>query len=111
MTIHAPKSLSDILTASLANPSKLVVVDFKATWCGPCKAIHPFIKNLAATLTHTIFMEVDVEDEYHADTVNQFGVTAMPTFVYIKAGKVVDKTTGADQKKIVDTINKHSGGN
>jgi thioredoxin 1 len=111
MTIHAPKSLSDILTASLANPSKLVVVDFKAIWCGPCKAIHPFIKQLSETMPNVIFMEVDVEDEAHVDTVNQLGITAMPTFIYIKAGKVVDKTTGADRKKITDAINMHSAGN
>ena len=107
MTILSPANYKDILNASFANPTKLVVIDCKASWCGPCKVIHPFIKNLSNTMTNTIFMEVDVEDEDHADTVNQFAVTAMPTFIYMKNGRVIDKTMGADQKKIHETVLKH----
>lgn len=108
MPILTPSNFKDIVTATLSNPSILFVVDCKASWCGPCKAIHPFIKNLSNTMKNVIFMEVDVEDENHADTVNNFGVTAMPTFVYLKNGHVIDKTMGADQNKILETINKHA---
>jgi thioredoxin-like negative regulator of GroEL len=52
-------------------------------------------------------MEVDVEDEEHVDTVTQFAVSAMPTFIYMKNGKILEKTMGADQKKIYDTILKY----
>ncbi len=107
MTILAPANLQDIVNATVTNPSKLVVVDCKASWCGPCKAIHPYIKQLAITMSNVIFMEIDVEDEEHADTVNKFCITAMPTFIYLKNGVVVDKVMGTDQKKIHDTIMKH----
>lgn len=107
MPILHPSNYQDIFNASYANPLKLIVIDCKASWCGPCKVIHPFIKNLSDTMQNTIFMEIDVEDERHIDTVNHFTITAMPTFIYIKAGKIVDKTTGADQKKIYETILKY----
>lgn len=107
MTILAPANYQDILNVSYANPMKLVVVDCKASWRGPCKAIHPFIKNLSQTMQNVIFMEVDVEDEEHAFTVSQFAITAMPTFIYMKGGMVLDKTTGADKNKLVETINKY----
>ena len=107
MTILSPANYKDILNASFVNPTKLIVIDCNATWCGPCKAIHPFIKNLSNKMTNIIFMEVNVEDEEHIDTVNKFAVSAMPTFIYMKNGSVLDKTMGADQKKIYETILKY----
>ena len=106
--IYQPRSLADILSVSQQNPGTLIVVDCKATWCGPCKAIHPHIQNMANTMQHVIFMEVDVDDEDHLATVSAFEVTAMPTFVYMKNGQILTKTMGANLQVITATVNQYA---
>ena len=106
--IYQPRSLVDILSVSKQNPTALVVIDCKATWCGPCKAIHPHIQNMANTMQHVIFMEVDVDDEDHVATVSGFEVTAMPTFVYMKNGQLLTKTMGANLPVITATVNQYA---
>lgn len=106
--IYQPRSLADILNVSQTNPGTLIVIDCKAAWCGPCKAIHPHIINLANSMTHVIFMEVDVDDEDHLATCSAFEITAMPTFIYMKNGQLLTKTTGANLQAITATVNQYA---
>nr|XP_043607679.1 thioredoxin H-type 2 [Erigeron canadensis] len=87
--------------------TKLVVVDFAASWCGPCRAIAPFVAELAKKMPHVTFLKVDVDElkEIAAD----WGVEAMPTFLFLKDGKKVDKVVGAKKEELQQTIVKHSG--
>jgi thioredoxin 1 len=72
-----------------------VVIDFFATWCGPCKRIAPVFEDLADKFYPKVqFLKVDVDES--AELVDMFGVSAMPTFVFLKDGKVVKKVEGAD---------------
>jgi thioredoxin 1 len=106
MPIYQPSGYDEIIRVSKENPGKLIVIDCKAAWCGPCKAIHPLLVSLSDTLSHkVIFMEIDVDDEEHADTVQRFEVSAMPTFIYMKNGLIKAKTMGASIKQVQDTIN------
>ncbi len=77
-------------------PSKgAVVIDFFATWCGPCKRIAPLFEDLADKYSPAItFLKVDVDES--AELVDQFQVSAMPTFVFLKDGVVVKRVEGAD---------------
>jgi thioredoxin 1 len=73
-----------------------VVIDFFATWCGPCKRIAPFFEQLADEYVGVTFLKVDVDES--GELVNLFDISAMPTFVFLKNGQVVLKVEGADMK-------------
>ena len=76
-----------------------VVIDFFATWCGPCKRIAPAFEDLADKYFPVVtFLKVDVDQS--AELVNTFDISAMPTFVFLKDGKIIKKVEGADIREI-----------
>lgn len=78
-----------------------VVLDFYATWCGPCKKIAPIIEELASEFDGKIAVgkcDVDENDEIAA----QYGIRNIPTVLFIKDGQVVDKHVGAAPKSLFD---------
>nr|AQY45784.1 TrxRFP1 thioredoxin biosensor [synthetic construct] len=87
---------------------KLVVVDFSATWCGPCKMIKPFFHSLSEKYSNVIFLEVDVDDSQ--DVASESEVKSMPTFQFFKKGQKVGEFSGANKEKLEATINELVGG-
>lgn len=85
--------------------NKLIVVDFAAAWCGPCKFIEPAVKEMAAKYTDVDFAKIDVDEL--SDVAQGFGVQAMPTFVLLKQGKEVDRVIGAKKDELEKKIVKH----
>ncbi|KAJ3249077.1 Thioredoxin domain-containing protein 2 [Chytriomyces hyalinus] len=90
------------------NGSKLTVVDFTATWCGPCKAVAPRFEALAGKFPNCNFIKVDVDDQKAISTAH--GVRAMPTFMLFKNGKKLDEVVGADIAKVERLVNTHAAG-
>uniref|UniRef100_A0AAA9S2F0 Thioredoxin n=1 Tax=Bos taurus TaxID=9913 RepID=A0AAA9S2F0_BOVIN len=82
---------------------KLVVVDFSATWCGPCKMIKPFFHSLSEKYSNVVFLEVDVDD--CQDVAAECEVKCMPTFQFFKKGQKVGEFSGANKEKLEATIN------
>lgn len=82
-----------------------VVVDFWATWCGPCKAIAPIIEDLAKDYSGKVKvgkLDIDANQE----TAIKFGVRSIPTVLFFKQGKIVDTIIGAVPKNhFVQKIN------
>lgn len=83
----------------------LVVVDFFATWCGPCKYIAPILEDIAKENPTVKFYKVDV-DKFN-DIAGEYTVTAMPTFVFLKLGKEIDRIRGADEKVLRAKVAEH----
>lgn len=86
---------------SIKNEGLPLVVDFWATWCGPCRAIAPTVAELAKEYDGKITVgkcDVEEADEIAA----QFGIRNIPTLIFIKNGEVVDKLVGAAKKSQID---------
>lgn len=84
-----------------AKSDKLTVIDFWAEWCGPCKMIGPIVEELATEYKETVNigkMDVDANSEVPF----KFGVRSIPTIVFIKNGKEVDRHVGATTKAVLD---------
>jgi len=84
---------------------QLVVVDFFATWCPPCKMLSPLLEEMAARHPGCVFIKVDVDQCQELG--QKYEISAMPTIKFIKAGEVVDSVRGADVEAIEAMIEKH----
>ena len=76
----------------------LVVIDFTATWCGPCQKIAPAFQALATEMPHVRFFKVDVDENEEA--AEECGVRAMPTFQLFSGGACVEEVQGADMSAL-----------
>lgn len=86
---------------------KVVMVDFWATWCGPCLAIAPSVEALANEFEGKAVIGKLNVDENPETSVN-FGIRNIPTILFIKNGEVVDKQVGAVPKSVLQqTLEKH----
>ena len=84
---------------AVAVPEKLLVVDFWASWCGPCKMLSPVIDALSEEMTDVAFYKVNVDDE--RALASHFGVSSIPTVVMIKDKQIVNQFVGYADKATV----------
>lgn len=91
-------SPADILDLNSSNFDQiiakgLVLVDFWAEWCGPCRLMHPVFERMAKKYRHIRFARVNVD--LNQDIAMRFGVQAIPTFIMFKDGQPVERMMGA----------------
>lgn len=85
---------------TLIADSKPVVVDFGATWCGPCQMVAPIIEELASEYdSRVVIGKCDVDQD--SDLPGRFNVRNIPTILFIKNGEVVSKLVGAQSKDVL----------
>lgn len=84
----------------------VVVVDFWATWCGPCKMIAPIVDELATEMDNVKFVKVDVDK--NPAVAGKFQISSIPTLMMFKDGKAVDTLVGFRPKAALEeAIKKH----
>ncbi len=98
----------DNFDSTLTGTDKLVLVDFWATWCAPCRAIAPSVEELAGEMSDKLEVgKVDIDS--NSGTAGKYGVRSIPTLILFKNGEPVDQIVGAQPKdKIAAFIEKHA---
>ncbi|XP_057947843.1 thioredoxin H2-like [Malania oleifera] len=89
----------------LKESPQLMVIDFAASWCPPCKFMEPVINAMSAKFTDVQFAKIDVDEL--SEVAQEFKVQAMPTFVLYKKGKEVDRVIGAKKDELEKKIERH----
>jgi len=95
---------TDVLQASLQTP---VLVDFWATWCGPCKTLGPILEKLAGEYAGA-FRLAKVDCDKEQQLAGMFGVRSIPTVVFIQGGQIVDAFSGAlPESQVREFLKRH----
>jgi thioredoxin 1 len=85
---------------TVVNSSQPALVDFWAVWCGPCKLIAPHVDSLADEYAgRAVIAKLDVDS--NRQTAIRYGIQSIPTLLFFKGGKLVDRVIGAVDKKVL----------
>ncbi|MFH1632021.1 MAG: thioredoxin [bacterium] len=97
---------SDNFDAAVLQAESIVLVDFWAPWCGPCKAMAPIVDELAGEMSDVAIAKVNVDDS--PQLAQQFNILSIPTFLIFKSGQVVEQFSGSMSKEMLkEKIEKH----
>ena len=103
--IETTKEFEDLI----GQPDSIVAVDFWAPWCGPCMQFAPVFDKAAETIGDAAeFVKVNVDD--HREIAQKHEIQSIPTVLYIKGGKVIDRVSGIEsEEKVVERVRKLTG--
>lgn len=98
--------ITDANIEEVLQSDKLVVIDFWAEWCGPCKMVGPIIDQIGEEYKDRVVVgKLDVDN--NDDTTSKYGIRNIPTVLFLQNGEVVDKLVGAGPKNMfTDKIDK-----
>jgi thioredoxin 1 len=86
--------------STVVNSDKPAVVDFWAVWCGPCRSIAPHVEALAQEFAgRAVVAKLDVDN--NRGTAIKYGISSIPTLLFFKGGKIVDRVIGLTDKKVL----------
>ncbi len=95
------KEFTDSNFEELLANNVVVVADFWANWCGPCRMVTPIIEELASEYEGKVLIgKVDVDD--NNDVASKYGIRNIPTILFFKNGEIVDKQVGAAPKNTIE---------
>lgn len=76
-----------------------VILDFYATWCGPCKMLSPMLESIANERSEIKVIKIDIDE--HEDIAREYGIMSVPTLIYFNNGKEISKTNGFLPKEVI----------
>ena len=88
---------NDNFQKEVLESDKTVLLDFWASWCGPCRMVSPLVDEIAEERTDVKVGKVNVDEQ--SELAGRFGVMSIPTLVVMKNGKIVDQAVGARPKQ------------
>lgn len=93
---------ADTLKESIETSAKLLLLDFYADWCGPCKRLTPKLEELETEYTNTLFYKINVDEL--DDLTEEYSIKCMPTIIFIKNGNIIDRIEGSDLTAIKSNL-------
>ncbi|ONK61313.1 uncharacterized protein A4U43_C08F28420 [Asparagus officinalis] len=103
--IHSSADLETKLKAA-TKLSRLAILYFTATWCGPCRIMGPIFKSLAEKHRNVVFLKADIDEA--SEVAQRWNVSSVPTFFFLRNGKEVDKVVGADKSGLERKVAMHA---
>ena len=100
LLISMVKEVTDETFNDFVNYNDMVVIDCWAAWCGPCLFLSPVVEELSKENTDITFGKLDVDKNMKVPM--EYGIMSIPTLLYFKGGKLVNKTIGALPKKSLE---------
>jgi thioredoxin 1 len=94
------QDITDSTFESFTEENPLAVVDCWATWCAPCRFLSPVIEKLAEERKDVAFGKLDVDQNKLVSI--KYGIMSVPTLLYFKNGKLVNRTVGALPKQMIE---------
>jgi thioredoxin 1 len=100
MDMKKPVEVTDQTFNEFVSSNEVVVLDCWAAWCGPCRVLGPVIEKLAEERNDVIFGKLNVDTNRQIPL--KYGIMSIPTMLYFKDGKLIDKTIGALPKQVIE---------
>lgn len=79
---------------NLVASEQLTLINFYATWCGPCRAMHPTIERLAQSMTDINVVRIDISDASHRDLVRRYNIVSVPTLLLFRESQMLWRESG-----------------
>ncbi|MHA2408089.1 MAG: thioredoxin [Candidatus Ranarchaeia archaeon] len=95
-----PQQVTDKTFDTFISHNRVVVVDFWADWCFPCHMLSPVLEALTNEHQHVAFGKLNVDE--NRETATRYDIMSIPTLLYFKDGRLVDKTIGVVPKKTIE---------
>ena len=102
MPIKEMKSLDECQQICTQMENTIIVLDFTATWCGPCKRIYPLLEKLSNEYPNVAFYKIDIDKL--SDIASYFQIQSVPSFKFLYNNNIVADFAGADAQKLTQTI-------